>query len=61
MLRGRFFVLCRKCKVGMREERHVAHKKRKFTCPKCGTHRMEAGKAKRRDLRQKGRTRDGWD
>jgi Zn finger protein HypA/HybF involved in hydrogenase expression len=54
-------MLCRKCKVGMREERHVAHKKRKFTCPICGTHRMEAGKAKRRDLRQKAKSKAGWD
>jgi|GEM_PF-1298083 predicted RNA-binding Zn-ribbon protein involved in translation (DUF1610 family) len=52
-------MLCRRCGVGMREERHSAHKKRKFTCPKCGTHRMEGGKDKRRDLRQKAKFRDG--
>jgi len=51
-------LFCRKCKHKMREERHIAHGKRKFTCPKCGSHRMKSGGKRPRDRR---RTAKGWD
>jgi len=43
---------CRRCKVRMREQAHVAHKKRKFVCPHCGGARMMGGKEKARDRRR---------
>jgi predicted RNA-binding Zn-ribbon protein involved in translation (DUF1610 family) len=45
-------MFCRKCKVKMREQAHVAHKKRKFLCPQCGRARMMGGKEKARDRRR---------
>lgn len=48
-------MFCRRCKVKMREQAHVAHKKRKFVCPQCGAARMMGGKEKARDRRRQHR------
>ncbi|HTA76695.1 MAG TPA: hypothetical protein VK791_06035 [bacterium] len=45
-------MFCRKCKVKMREMAHIAHKKRKFVCTKCGGARMMGGKEKAGDRRR---------
>ncbi len=29
-------MLCRKCKIGMKEQGRSFHKQRKWICPKCG-------------------------
>ncbi len=49
---------CRRCKVRMREQAHVAHKKRKFVCTHCGGVRMMGGKEKARDRRRQHRDAD---
>jgi hypothetical protein len=35
-------MICRKCKVNMRELKRTYHKKRKWICPACGRARMQA-------------------
>ncbi|MBI3829239.1 MAG: hypothetical protein HY291_06965 [Planctomycetes bacterium] len=32
---------CKKCKVKMEEQSRSYHKKRKWTCPRCGRSRMQ--------------------
>ncbi len=38
---------CRRCKSTMQLLPHIAHGKRKFRCPQCGSHRMQEAKAKK--------------
>lgn len=38
--RGRT-MYCKKCKVKMEEQSRSYHKKRKWTCPRCGRSRMQ--------------------
>ncbi len=39
---------CRKCRVKMKEEKRVFHKRRKWVCPKCGAVRMQTPVPKKR-------------
>ena len=38
---------CRRCKSTMQQLAHIAHGKRKFRCPQCGSHRMQEAKVKK--------------
>ncbi|MCW8131902.1 MAG: hypothetical protein KIS92_16265 [Planctomycetota bacterium] len=44
---------CKRCKVKMEEQSRSFHKKRKWTCPKCGRSRMQQGREK--DVRRERR------
>ncbi len=35
---------CPKCKIKMREQKRIFHKKRKWICPRCGKIRMQIQK-----------------
>lgn len=41
-------MICKHCKVKMREEKRSFHKKRKWICPQCGRARMQETKKDRR-------------
>jgi len=37
-------MICRRCKIQMKEEKRSFHKQRKWICPKCGAVRFQQPK-----------------